>query len=68
MQRALVPPLAAHDGGEADVVEDGRGGEASRRVLTWRREKSYRRQEQVHGELTVTVLKKDTRAKVSPQQ
>lgn len=68
MQRALVPPLAAHDGGEADVVEHGRGGETSRRLLTWRREKSYGRQEQVDVELTVTIIKKDTRAKVSAQQ
>lgn len=59
MQRALVSPLAAHNGGEADVVEHGRGGEASRRVLTWWREKSYGRQEQAHVELRVTVLKKD---------
>lgn len=52
-----MPALAPHDGGEADVVEHGRRSEASRRVLTWRREKSYGRQEQVHVELTVTVLK-----------
>lgn len=70
MQRALAPALAAHDGGEADVVEHGRGGEASRRVLTWWREESYRRQEQVRVErfkeghegqsVTSAVIKKNT--------
>lgn len=37
MQRALLPPLTAHDGGEADVMEHGGGFETFGGALTRKR-------------------------------